>query len=99
MKHSKNKRQRGGLPSMYFNPLVKEPSVPVGNTFYSGIRAGIPVTNYRGGSRRKSFRRRHKRGGFVPSVMGGFVTAVSKYITPIALFSGYKLMTRKKSKK
>jgi hypothetical protein len=31
--------------------------------------------------------------------MGGFVGAVSKYIVPIALFAGYKLMTRKKGKK
>jgi len=53
----------------------------------------------RGGKRRKATRRRKTKGGFVPSVMGNFLEAASKYIVPIALFAGYKLMTRKKSKK
>jgi hypothetical protein len=43
------------------------------------------------------------RGGFYPTVMGNFVPAASKYITPIALFAAYKLMkksqhTKKKSR-
>lgn len=35
-----------------------------------------------------------KRGGFVPSVMGGFVTSASKYITPMVLFAAYKMVNR-----
>jgi hypothetical protein len=31
--------------------------------------------------------------------MGNFLEAASKYIVPVALFAGYKLMTRKKSKR
>ena len=34
-------------------------------------------------------------GGFIPTIMEGFCMAASKYITPIALFAGYKFMTRK----
>lgn len=34
------------------------------------------------------------RGGFVPSVMEGFVAASSKYITPMALFAAYKMINR-----
>lgn len=39
-----------------------------------------------------------KKGGFTPSVMGGLVSAVSKYLVPIAMFSGYKLITKKKKR-
>ena len=35
-----------------------------------------------------------KRGGFYPTVMGNFVPAASKYITPLALFAAYKLMKK-----
>jgi type II secretory pathway pseudopilin PulG len=37
-------------------------------------------------------------GGFIPTVMEGFCMAASKYITPLALFAGYKWMTRSKKK-
>ena len=36
------------------------------------------------------------KGGFVPSVMGNFLFGASKYITPLALFAGYKLYTKTK---
>lgn len=35
-----------------------------------------------------------KRGGFYPTVMGNFIPAASKYITPLALFAAYKLMKK-----
>ena len=41
---------------------------------------------------------RKSRGGFVPSVMDGFVTAASQFIVPLALYSGYKLLSRKQKK-
>jgi len=45
----------------------------------------------------KPLRRTHKmKGGFVPSVMGNFLFGASKYITPLALFAGYKLYTKTK---
>uniref|UniRef100_A0A6C0DG43 Uncharacterized protein n=1 Tax=viral metagenome TaxID=1070528 RepID=A0A6C0DG43_9ZZZZ len=39
------------------------------------------------------------KGGFVPSVMGNFLLGASKYITPLALFAGYKLYTKTKNMK
>ena len=52
-------------------------------------------SHYNRQTRRRTLR---KKGGFVPSVMGGFVNAASKYIVPIALFAGYKLLTKKAKK-
>jgi hypothetical protein len=43
--------------------------------------------------------RTKKRGGFYPTVMGNFVPAASKYITPLALFAAYKLMKRHSKKR
>ena len=44
-------------------------------------------------------RKSHKsRGGFVPSIMDGFVEAASRFIVPLALYSGYKLLSRKQKK-
>ena len=40
------------------------------------------------------------RGGFIPTIMEPFVAGCSKYIAPLALFAGYKLMhSKKRSKK
>jgi hypothetical protein len=44
-------------------------------------------------------RTRKMKGGFVPSVMGNFLFGASKYITPLALFAGYKLYTKTKGMK
>lgn len=102
------RKQKGGFPSMYFSAIAKEPSASPGGDSFNGIpRSGIPVANYKGGSsilgcsckKRKSRIRRkgtRRKGGFTPSVMGGLVSAVSKYLVPIAMFSGYKLITKKK---
>ena len=107
------KNQRGGqygpMPLKYFDDSLTGPSAPAGHDLLKaigplGVRPMIGPVNVgpatmcsRGGKRRKATRRKTK-GGFVPSVMGNFVQCASKYIVPIALFAGYKLMTRKKSK-
>lgn len=44
-------------------------------------------------------RTRKMKGGFVPSVMGNFLFGAAKYITPLALFAGYKLYTKTKNMK
>lgn len=49
-----------------------------------------------GGRSRKSRKSISWKGGFVPSIMEGFVTATSKYITPMALMAMYKLVNRSK---
>ena len=79
-------RKRGGnrpLPLQYFGDAAPV-SAAVGSArlHISGnmVRPAI-------GGKRKT-----QKGGFVPSVMGNFVPAASKYITPLALFAAYKLM-------
>jgi hypothetical protein len=105
---NKSKKRTGGaatvMPLSYYNPGAAEPAVPAGRNLLEAIPP-IGVRPKIGGKRRskrhakKHTRRHHKtRGGFVPSVMDGFVIAASKYITPLALFAGYKLMTRKSKK-
>jgi hypothetical protein len=43
-------------------------------------------------------KRSHKRkGGFYPSVMGDFTVSASKYIVPMALYAGYKMMRTNKT--
>jgi hypothetical protein len=52
-------------------------------------------TRKKGRTRRKrSLRTLRVKGGFYPSVMGSFVAAASKYVVPIALFAGYRLMKK-----
>jgi len=103
----RNKRKGGAatvFPLKYFDPSATEPSADAGRDL---LRA-IPPLGVRpkiGGSRlkRRLHAKRTKRitrtkrtiGGFVPSIMDGFVAAASKYIVPVVLFAGYKLMTRK----
>ena len=43
---------------------------------------------------RRTLRTLRTKGGFYPSVMGSFVAAASKYIVPVALFAGYRLMKK-----
>ena len=101
---NKSRRRNGGaatvMPLSYYKPDAVEPAADAGRDLLEampplGVRPKI------GGRRRKTHKHRAHRkakGGFVPSVMGGFVEAASKYIVPLALFAGYKLMTRKGKK-
>jgi hypothetical protein len=103
---NKSKRRNGGgatnMPISYYNPGAYEPAAPKGRDLLEavsplGVRARIGGRRYR---TKKNNTRRHykKRGGFMPSVMDGFAQAASQYVVPIALFAGYKLMTRKSKK-
>jgi hypothetical protein len=97
-------RRRGGssFPLQYYNskaPFVSGPAGTDMQSYGNIIRPHIPMKGGSKGGLKGGSRRKRSRGGFVPSVMEGFVALTSKYITPLALFSGYKLMTRKKSKK
>ena len=89
-------RKQGGnrpLPLQYFGEAA-----PVSAS--AGVNR-LDVTGYMvrptiGGQRsmRSTRSMRKKRGGFYPTVMGNFVPAASKYITPLALFAAYKLMKK-----
>lgn len=104
MKNKKRTHRKGGaataFPLKYYDPSAHEPSADAGRDLLKaipplGVRARI------GGSRRRRVIKSHRahKGGFVPSVMDGFVAAASKYIVPVALFAGYKLMTRKSGRR
>ena len=106
MKKKQRAGQYGPMPLKYFDNSLTEPSAPAGHDLLKavgplGVRPMIGPVNVgpatmcsKGGKRRKVTRRKTK-GGFVPSVMGNFLQSASKYIVPIALFAGYKLMTKK----
>jgi len=98
-------KKRGGAATVF--PLdYYDPSYSMGKNVSAGRdllhASGRGVRPSLGGRRRSKSKRsrcsKRKRGGFVPSVMGGFVEAASKYIVPIALYAGYRLMTRKSKK-
>lgn len=93
MKRSRAKRMRtrnrkgGAMPYQYVQPGAPLVSAGAGRDMENG--SGLTIRNRIGGGSR------HRRqGGFVPSVMEGFVAASSKYITPMALFAAYKLVKR-----
>lgn len=99
---NKSVRRKGGaatvMPLSYYQPNAVEPSASAGRDLLKAIPP-IGVRPKIGGKRRRITKRHHKtRGGFIPSVMDGFAAAASKYIVPLALFAGYKLMTRKGKK-
>ena len=90
-------RKRGGnrpLPAQYFGeaaPVSAGAGVDrldvTGNTVRPAIGGKRSIRSTRS-------MRNKKRGGFYPSVMGDFIPVASKYITPLALFAGYKLLKR-----
>lgn len=97
---NKSRRRNGGaatvMPLSYYAPGAYEPSAGAGRDLLEaipplGVRAKI-------GGRRNRTRKYNKQGGFVPSVMNSFVHSASTYAVPVALFAGYKLMTRKQKK-
>jgi len=82
------------MPLKYFDTSLTEPAAWAGrNLNYSsglGIRPAI-------GGKRKTRSKHSKRskGGFYPSVMGSFTDLAGRFITPVALYAGYKLITNR----
>jgi hypothetical protein len=108
LRNKSNKRNGGAatvMPLSYYNPGAAEPAVDAGRDLLKAIPP-LGIRPKIGGKRRSKHRtRRHRtrrhhksKGGFMPSVMDGFIAAASKYAVPVALFAGYKLMTRKQKK-
>jgi hypothetical protein len=93
----RNKKRSGGAATAY--PLhyfgAKDPiAADAGRNLLPIPVEGMGVRPRIGG------RRSHKRkGGFYPSVMGDFTVSASKYIVPMALYAGYKMMRTSKSAK
>jgi len=95
------KRRTGGaatvMPLQYYNPGLRAPSAGEGHNLLASS-APMNVRPKIGGKRRKMRKTRKTKGGFVPSIMDGFVAAASRFIVPLALYSGYKLLSRKQKK-
>ena len=98
-------KKRGGAPYplQYFGPAESRVSAGPGADLLRASTMGIRPAI--GGGKRSRVTR-NTRGGFTPSIMGNFVASTSKYITPIVLFAGYKMLKKgtfskstKKSKK
>lgn len=82
------------MPLSYFDPSATMTSASEGS---DRLVANAHMIRPRiGGGRKRSTLR--KRGGFVPSVMEGFVSATSKYLAPIALMMMYKYVNKGTSK-
>lgn len=102
-----SKKRRGGyaspLPLSYFDGKAPDVSAAAGRDLLRasglGVRPSIGPVTY--GFNKIGGRRRTKKGGFYPSVMGNFTHAASKYIVPMALYAGYKMLkkSQKKSEK
>jgi hypothetical protein len=100
MRKTKSKKTKGGaatvFPLKYFNSSAIEPAVSAGRDL---LYSTSSIVRPKIGGGKSITKKRKQRGGFVPSVMDGFVMAASKYIVPIVLYAGYKLMTKKNNGK
>ncbi len=88
-------KKRGGAATSYPAKYFDMPGTP---SAYGGHdMLGVTSTMVRpkiGGKRRQT----KKKGGFLPSIGEPFVALVSKFVTPLVFYSGYKFLTRKQSK-
>ena len=107
VRHTKrrNTLRKGGaataFPLSYFNGKAPTVAADAGRNLLMAEEMGVrPKIGGKRSRRSKYSRRAKKLGGFVPSVMGNFMTSASKYIVPMALFAGYKMIKNgPKSKK
>jgi len=106
MRRNKTRRHGGAatvFPLKYFDPSAPQPSADAGHDLLKAIPP-LGVRPKIGGKQKtkRVIRKKHhkkQKGGFVPSIMEGFAVSASKYITPLALFVGYKFLTKKNNKK
>ena len=102
-KRHTTKRRKGGaatpLPLSYFNGQAPDVSAASGRDLLRASGMGVrpyigPVRygfNSAGGHRKRNSTR---KGGFYPSVMGSFTHSASKYIVPMTLYAGYKMLKK-----
>jgi hypothetical protein len=99
---NRTRKTRGGaatvLPLNYYNPNRSAMNASSGHDLLK-VSGPTDIRPRIGGKRKNKRARRSQKGGFVPSIMEGFVASVSKYIVPVVLYAGYKLMTSKRGKK
>lgn len=99
-KKRRSEKRRGGaataLPLSYFDGKAPDVSAAAGRDLLRasglGVRPYIGPVSY--GFNNIGGRRRTKKGGFYPSVMGNFTHAAAKYIVPMTLYAGYKMLKK-----
>ena len=89
-------RKRGGSLALKYFGAENPKDVAAGSDLLGSY--GNQIRPKIGGKCKKRIYKKTK-GGFIPSIMDGFLIAASKYIVPLSLFSGYKLMTKKSKSK
>jgi hypothetical protein len=94
-------RRKGGaataFPLSYFNGKSPEASASAGRDLLHASGMGVrPIIGpvVKGGGCGCGIR----RGGFYPSVMGSFTQSASKYIVPMTLYAGYKMLKKSQQK-
>ena len=93
------KKGGGALPLRYFDPMAEHPSANPGyDLLGSDVRPRIGGKRSNKKHTRKRRTTKKMKGGFIPSIMEPFVLGCSKYIAPLAAFSGYRLMHGKKTR-
>ena len=82
------------MPMKFFNANAAEPAAWGGRNIQ--YASGLGIRTAIGGTRSKlKSRSKRSKGGFYPSVMGSFTDLAGRFITPIALYAGYKLITNR----
>jgi hypothetical protein len=93
-------KQFGGMPLSYLNNSYRESSASAGSDIlHSEPGLARPVINLRGGKRKsprrrsmqRTMKKRTRRGGFIPSVMGPFIENASR-LTPAAAVTAYRMI-------
>jgi hypothetical protein len=102
-----SRKQRGAgttaAPLSYLDPSYKETSASAGsNVLNAEVGLVRPSLNATGGGyryKRRNRKRSTRKGGFYPSVMGGFVGNASRLIPAVAV-TGYRMLKNyKKTRK
>lgn len=102
-RNTQRKRRHGGaatvFPLSYFNGKAPEASAPAGRDLLHASGLGVrpiigPVSTIKTGGSCGM----RSRGGFYPSVMGSFTHSASKYIVPMTLYAGYKMLKKSQQK-
>lgn len=89
------------MPMKFFDPQAEEPAAWAGRNlqYASGLGIRSAIGGKRQRRQKRSSKRSKRKGGFYPSVMGNFTQSAARFITPIALYAGYKLLTNRTHRK
>ena len=86
----KTRRQSGGQPLSYVDPMYQNPSAPAGQNVGNPLSTQIV---------RPALAQQQQQGGFYPSIMGGVVQN-AQLLIPVAARQGMSLFAKyKKAKK